>query len=125
VRVIPTKEQRREDDVEMERQLRTGIHDEMLEESGDQYFERMFSKNENLPMTTVVPAVERPSIVQAQWFADSFDLPWLDELIKLDMMLRVSGSGKDGRGRREALAAMIGSVEVKQRRIWSWRRREG
>jgi hypothetical protein len=106
-----------------EEMLRVGLRDMLKEENESDFWERLYNReHQSMPMTTDVSRGERAKYLQAQWFAETFHQDWLAKMIQLDFALRVS---ERRRGRREAVAAMTGSIEEKSKRFAFMKRGEG
>ena|SRR3989304_4666542 len=104
-----------------EEQVRAMIHQMNLDKSGEEFWRRLFGKEDIIP-TTEVSREEIWQLTQVIWYARTFEQPWLEELVMINLNLRRSR----GRiGRKEALKAMVGNSEQKARSLFRWRSLQG
>lgn len=115
--------QRNQEDRLVEQEVISEIRGDVVERGQDEFWDRLFGPEEDyLPMVSAVSASDRPKFLYAIWYAKEFQQEWLERLVKLDLALRVS---EKRLGRKEAVQAMTGSMEQKQRRRFSLMRGEG
>lgn len=113
------QEQRRRK--ELEREMQTALTDMITDENRDEFFGRLYTKSENLPMVTEITRIEKTQLVQVTWFAKTFGQDWLTDLIDTSLAYNIS---LNRQGRKEAVAAMIGNIEEKTRKMFDWRKKE-
>jgi len=99
-----------------DREAELGVRDVMrqalYEENIAEFWERLYTRTENLPLVTQVKKSEIPNYVGALWYAKLFDLDWLNDLVEYDLALRVS---IDRKGRQEATKVLVGNAEREAR----------
>jgi len=115
VKIDKLQEQRRRK--ELEREMQSAMTEMIVEENKEEFFGRLYTKNENLPMVTDITRREKTELVQVTWFAKTFEQDWLTDLIDTQLAYNIS---LNRQGRKEAVAAMIGNVEEKTRKLFNW-----
>jgi len=92
----------------------------LREQGADEYWRRLFHKDETtLEFAGRLTAERIDVFTQALWFAREFKQPWLENLVHDAIAL---SSSKSGKAREEAVKAMTGSVEQRTRSLLRLRR---
>lgn len=90
----------------LEYDVKEAMRARLFEENIDEFWEVLYAKEDALHRVTDVRKNEVPMYDAAMWFSEMFDLPWLKELVRYDLSLRIS---IDRKGRTEATQVMVGS----------------
>jgi len=91
--------------------LKETMRERLYEENIDQFWEVLYAQEDVLARVTDVSKGEVAMYDGAMWFSDLFDLPWLKDLVKFDLSLRIS---IDRKGRTEATQVMVGTTPEKK-----------
>lgn len=119
IKIDKLQEQRRRK--ELEREMQNAMTDMINDENREEFFSRLYTKTNNLPMVTDITRAEKNQLVQITWFADAFGQDWLTSLIDTSLAYNIS---LNRQGRKEAVAAMIGNIEEKTRKLFNWRKED-
>lgn len=92
----------------------------MASEGAEKFWERLYrTKADSLSMVSDLRRNEITDRLSALWFARTFDIPDVADLVDIDLAMRVSLKRK---GRTEAVQAMTGSAEREARRLLMMRK---
>lgn len=105
-----------------ERDVMELVSARLREQSADEFWRRLFAIDEKtINFAGRLQRAEIQDYVRAKWFAKEFKQLWLNDLV--DVAISMSASIR-GKGREEAVKAMIGSVEQKTRSLLRLRREQ-
>lgn len=101
------------ENVQAERDV-MGLMQEILRDEGaDEFWNRLYNRTEkSLAMVSDLNRAELVDRLLSLWFAETFEQPWLADLVDWDLALRASLKRK---GREEAVQAMTGNAEQRAR----------
>ena len=96
----------------LELDVKDSMRARLFEENIDEFWEVLYAKEEALHRVTEVSKNEVPMYDAAVWFSEMFDLPWIKDLVRYDLSLRIS---IDRKGRTEATQVMVGTTPERKK----------
>lgn len=106
---------------ESERNVLSTMRQLNKDKGGEEFWRKLYGEDA-LEFVTDLSAMEITSLTQVSWFAAQFEQDWIQSLVKLNLMYRVS---KSRLGRKEAMKAFGGSLEQKARSLFRFRSETG